>query len=194
MPRDGSEARSKILECAEELVRNKGANVLTVDGVAKAAGSAKGLVHYHFKTKKGLLSAVSERLSESRADHWSHAFEAESPSQAVHQSWKLLTEESNNGTLRGWLTLFGTKELLADQSINNASRRFSKSVGTALVRMLDEGMGLSPTVRAEEVGRLMVAIIDGIGLQLLGGGDPDALEGAYAAAWLGLLSLTEPTS
>jgi AcrR family transcriptional regulator len=92
VPRDGGEARAKILECAEELVRRKGANAVTVEAVAKAAGSAKGLVHYHFKTKKGLLSAVAGRLSQSRIESWSAAFESESPNQAIDQSWKLLAE------------------------------------------------------------------------------------------------------
>lgn len=194
MPRDGGEARAKILECAEELVRRKGANAVTVEAVAKAAGSAKGLVHYHFKTKKGLLSAVAGRLSQSRIERWSAAFESESPNQAIDRSWKLLAEESGNGTLRGWLTLLGAKESLADQATNNALKQFGKSVGNALLRMLEEDMGLRPTVPADEVGDLLVAVIDGIGVQLLGGADADELHGAYAAAWLGLLSLTEPIS
>lgn len=194
MSRDGVEARAKILESAEELVRKKGANAVTVEGVAKAAGSAKGLVHYHFKTKMGLLSAVAGRLSESRIQSWSAAFESESPNQAIDQSWKLLAEESDNGTLRAWLTLLGTKESLADQATNNAIKQFRESVGNALLRMLEEDMGLRSTVPAGEVGHLMVAVIDGIGVQLLGGADPEELQGAYAAAWLGLLSLTEPVS
>ncbi|MEJ2236828.1 MAG: TetR/AcrR family transcriptional regulator [Gemmatimonadales bacterium] len=194
MPRDGGEARAKILECAEELVRRKGANAVTVEAVAKAAGSAKGLVHYHFKTKKGLLSAVASRLSQYRIENWSAAFESESPNQAIDQSWKLLAEESGNGTLRGWLTLLGTKESLTDQVTNKALTQFRESVGNALLRMLEEDMGLRPTVPADEVGHLMVAVIDGIGVQLLGGTDPEELQGAYAAAWLGLLSLTEPRS
>jgi len=194
VPRDGSEARARILGCAEELVRKQGAHSVTVEGVAKAAASAKGLVHYHFKTKKGLLSAVEEKLSKSRIENWSAAFDSESPRQAIDQSWRLLTEESRNGTLRGWLTLLGSKESLADQSANNALREFSQSVGSLLLRMLEDDMGLRPTVTADEVGHLLVAVIDGIGLQLLAGTEADELQGAYAAAWLGLLSLTEPVS
>jgi AcrR family transcriptional regulator len=194
MARDGVEARAKILKCAEELVRKKGANVVTVEGVAKAAGSAKGLVHYHFKTKKGLLTAVTEHLTKSRIEHWSAAFEAESPGEAIDRSWALLTEESRDGTLKGWLTLLGARESLIDQSANNVLREFRNSVGTALLRLLEEDMGLRPTVSPTEVGSLMVAVIDGMGLQLLGGADTEELQGAYAAAWLGLLSLTEPKS
>jgi AcrR family transcriptional regulator len=194
MPRDGSEARAKILECAVELVRKKGAHSVTVEAVAKAAESAKGLVHYHFKTKKGLLSAVAHELSQSRIQNWSAAFDSKSPTQAIDRSWRLLTKESANGTLRAWLTLVGSRESLADQSTNQALREFSESVGSMLLRMLEDDMGLRPTVPADEIGHLMVAVIDGIGLQLLGGAETDSLQGSYAAAWLGLLSLTEPIS
>jgi hypothetical protein len=47
------------------------------------------------------------------------------------------------------------------------------------------------TVPDVEIGWLLGAVVDGMGLRLTGGGDRAQLEGAYAAAWLGVLSLTE---
>jgi TetR/AcrR family acrAB operon transcriptional repressor len=58
------EARQRILDSALQLVRENGAEAMSIEAVAAAAGSAKGLVHYHFKTKQGLLSAVAEKLAE----------------------------------------------------------------------------------------------------------------------------------
>ena len=196
MPRkpDSEASKDAILLAGVSLLKSGTSPRVSVDAVAKGAGVAKGLVHYHFKTKMGLLSAVAEKLSRSRIENWSAAFDSDSPRQAIDRSWRLLTEESGNGTLRGWLTLLGSKESLADQSTNNALREFSQSVGSLLLRMLEDDMGLRPTVAPDEVGHLMVAVIDGIGLQLLAGTEADELQGAYAAAWLGLLSLTQPVS
>jgi AcrR family transcriptional regulator len=186
------QARETILGCAEALVRERGAGAVTVEAVAKAAGSAKGLVHYHFKTKAGLLSAVLERLAESRASEWTEALKAGAPKSAVERSWELLTEESASGVALAWHTLLQSRDLLADHVVKKVADDFRRTVGDCVVHLLDVEMDLSPTVPAEEVGWLMTAVIDGIGLQLIAGASEAELHGAYAAAWLGVLSLTSP--
>lgn len=188
------EARQKILECAEALVREKGADAMSIDAVAAAAGSAKGLVHYHFKTKQGLLSAVARRLAEFRTDRWKSAFAAPSAHDAVQQTWTLLTEESGDGTLRAWHTLFGTSDRLTDESVKHLHSEFAASLCTAFSRLLRDELGLTPTIPEVEIGILLETIIDGIGVQLTAGTDGGLLESVYAAAWLGVLSLTQPIS
>jgi len=186
------QARETILQSAEGLVRKHGAGAVTVEAVAKAAGSAKGLVHYHFKTKIGLLGAVLDRLSQTRIRAWLAALEPGAQQSAVERSWSLLTEESVGGTVLAWHTLIQSGEVFADHSVKSVVNEFSRSLGDALVRLLEEDMRLVPTVPNEEIGWLITAVIDGIGLQLLGGASEDELQGAYAAAWLGILSLTIP--
>jgi len=186
------EARQRILAEAITLTKTNGADSLSVESVAKAAGSAKGLVHYHFKTKQGLLSAVAEEIASERKQNWSSAFKAPSAESAVQQTWDLLTEESTNGTAKAWQTLVGSEGRLTDGLANNLRMDFSKTLCSSFFSLLRRELGLTATVTETEVGRLLEAVIEGMGFQLMGGVPQEELEGAYSAAWLGVLSLTRP--
>jgi AcrR family transcriptional regulator len=187
------EARARILDCAESLVREHGGDAVSVEAVAKAAGSAKGLVHYHFKTKQGLLSAVAERLAGERTKHWVEAFDAPAAHDAVQRTWALLTKESADGTVRAWQSLVGVEGILADGLANRLRGTFADVLCGTFNAMLREQLGLVPTIPDSEIGLLLEAVIDGMGFLLTGGTDAATLEGAYSAAWLGILSLTQPT-
>ena len=188
------EARQKILESAELLVREKGVDEVSIEGVAAAAGSAKGLVHYHFKTKQGLLSAVAERLAAARTEKWKTAFAAPSAPEAVSQTWSLLTSESVDGTLRAWQTLVGGSDRLTDGLVKDLRSEFAGNLCAAFTRLLRDELGLAPTIPDAEIGTLLETVIDGMGVQLTAGTDETLLEGVYSAAWLGVLSLTRPIS
>jgi hypothetical protein len=77
------------------------------------------------------------------------------------------------------------------QAVNNSSSQFRSRI-TEATRHLLARAGLETTIPAQQLGWLLAAVIQGMGFQIAAGGDPDVLENAYAAAWLGLLSLTEP--
>jgi len=184
------QARERILEKAEELVKQKGSAPVTIEQVARSAGVAKGLVHYHFKTKQGLMKAVAYRIAAARERNWTEAFDADTPTAALECTWSLLTHESESGAIRAWNSLLSNEDLLTDQTARSLYGEFSDALGGALIRMLQDKMDLAPTVPASEIGWLLGAIVNGMGLQLLGGANRAELEGAYAAAWLGILNLT----
>ena len=186
------QARLKILESAVRLTRESGATSLTVEDTAKGAGVAKGLVHYHFKTKLGLLRAVLSDIAARRCEDWSTALQAPDATAAVRRSWSLLTEESANGTLRAWHSLMGLDELLTEGIARDAAAQFSSALSTGIGRMMDDRLGIVPRVPACEIGWLLSAVTNGIGLQLMVRAAGEELEGAYAAAWLGILSLADP--
>lgn len=185
-------ARIAILEHAEALVKRHGADSVSVEAVAAAAGAAKGLVHYHFKTKKGLMGAVAERLAENRTENWRAAFDAPSAQEAVNSTWTLLTDESTTGVTRAWHSLLGSPEKLPDGLAKKLSQRFADCLCDAFATLLRDKLGMAATVPAEEIGYLFDAIVSGIGQQLMSGVEDVALEGAFAAGWLGMLSLTQP--
>ena len=190
MSSNRGKARETILQSAEALVKKHGAAAVTVEAVAKAAGTAKGLIHYHFKTKQGLLSAVADRLCDSRTTEWTKALRPGAPASAAERSWQLLTSESATGVVLAWQTLLSVEADHPDQRAKEHIGKFSRGLGAALARLLRQDMGLVPTIPIGEIGWLMAAVIDGVGLQLLSGAAPDELHGAYAASWLGILSLT----
>jgi len=159
--------------------------------VAKAAETAKGLVHYHFKTKRALMEAVADRLAAGRQAAWKAALEDDQSEGAVAASWTLLTQESATGVSRAWLSLIGPGSPVPDQEVKKMVESFNWSLGQAAARMLDRELDLRPSIPIEELGPLLGAIVDGMSVRLSSGGDPDVLGGAYAAAWLGILSLSK---
>ena len=150
------ESREVILQAAAELLRDRGAGKVTVASVAEAAGCAKGLVHYHFKTKQNLWDAVAEHVAASRWATWEAAFQAPSASKVVANTWTLLVD--------------------------------GDGVATVAERFLDD-LGVTLRVPNSEVTALLTSVIAGTGLQMLNEGASGELENAYAAAWLGMLSL-----
>lgn len=190
MPGKRATSRESIVEAATKLVKRVGAGSLTIDRVAKAAGCAKGLVHYHLKTKQALLEAVAHQIAAEREANWLEAFGATTPKQAVRHSWELLTRESADGTIRGWVSLLGSAPLLADRTVSKVAAGFSVALSRGALQVVSRA-GRSIAVRPAEIGWLLAAVVDGIALQLSSGADLSDLEGAYAAAWLGILSLGE---
>jgi AcrR family transcriptional regulator len=188
------EARERILENAEALLKHQGVESMSIEAVAAAAGSAKGLVHYHFKTKQGLMSAVAERLTANRKLRWEAAFKAPSAQEAILQTWSLLTEESGDGTVQAWQSLVGVGGRLTDGTAKTLRDEYSRCLCDSLTSMLRDELGLTPTIPTSEIGSLLEAVIHGMGFQLTSGTEEDELEGAYSAAWLSILSLTQPST
>ena len=53
----------RIVEASERVLIEQGLEGWTVEGVAREAGCAKGLVHYHHRTKGALLIATPSPVS-----------------------------------------------------------------------------------------------------------------------------------
>ena len=185
---DADESKELLLETALTLLKDRGATKVTVAAVAEAAGCAKGLVHYHFKTKQKLWESVAEHLAETRASKWTAALGAATVSQAVSQSWELLVEESGNGTTLAWISLSGPGSPLPDQSVKAMVRGFGDAINKALTDLL-RGLSVDLRVPIDEITALLTSVIAGVGLHLLQERPEEPLENAYAAAWLGILSL-----
>jgi AcrR family transcriptional regulator len=189
MVRNAERARAAILEATLRLLRQSGG--LTVDQVAGAAGCAKGLVHYHFHTRGQLLAAAASRLAESRRRQWTEAFRVKTPGDAIRRSWDLLVSEGRDGTLKAWLALCAEQDEVTGQAVSSEIDAFSSTVAEATAALVRD-LGLTPTISVTELGLLLAGVVYGSGLQLEAGLPPARLQGAYEAAWLGVLSLTQP--
>ena len=185
------DARETILSAAIELLRERGGTNITTDQVATKAGCAKGLVHYHFKRKDQLLAAAAERLWQERTDAWTGALASKGPKDAIQRAWRILVGESANGTAASCATLGMRSEKLVVQSVSDGRASFSRQIAAALQQLLAH-LSLEPSVPVTELGALLVATVEGIGLQLGSGAPAEELEPAWSAFWAGLLSLTRP--
>jgi AcrR family transcriptional regulator len=190
MPRDPERARAAILDAAERLLRR--GNGQTIDQVAREARRAKGLVHYHFHTKGALLAAVAVRISERRRQAWAAAFDAPTPDAAIQGSWLLLLREHRAGELRAWIALCAEPDAATGRAVSKETESFAAEITLATGGLL-ASLGLQPTVPVVEIGRYLAAVVQGMAFQLAAGGAADEVQGAYAAAWLGALSLTRPS-
>lgn len=191
--RPSSDVRDRILGSVDEQLRKVGAGSLTIDQVAREVGCAKGLVNYHFKTKSLLLSAAAERLFAERNSRWTEALSSISADEAIRRSWMLITSETSSGFWKAEASLAAITDNLTVQTVNKATDDFAATLGKAVARILS-GMHLSPSVSQDELGHLLGAGIYGLGMQLLRGLHPRHVEGAYAALWLAILSLTSQTA
>jgi TetR/AcrR family transcriptional repressor of bet genes len=188
---DSEHSRETIVSAATSLVKRSGADDVTVADVATEVGCAKGLVHYHFKSKQRLWEAVAIDLAEGRRAQWTGALEGRTPREAIDATWNLLVDESANGVVLAWTTLFGPGRHLPEHQVSEAHRGFSRTLGGAARQMLERS-GERVRIPESELGLLLGAVVTGMGFELLGGADQGGLEGSYAAAWLGILSFAEP--
>jgi AcrR family transcriptional regulator len=179
------------LDAAEAVLRKHGAPALTMGAVATGAECAKGLVTYHFQTKTKLLVESVLRLAAARESVWIQAFDTPNPQDAIDRTWEVLKQEAESGALKAWTSLLAIGDDEVDQAVNKSSSQFRSRITEATGDLLARA-GLETTIPAQQLGWLLSAVIQGMELQVAGGGELVVLENAYAAAWLGLLSLTEP--
>ncbi len=182
-------ARKAILEAAVAATVERRGGPITTELVATRARCAKGLVHYHFTNKEGLLAEVAARLWAERAEAWRTALAVDDATQAISAAWTLLQAEAFDGRApaSAWLGMSNNK--LVVQSVNNGRTSFADALTVALEKLLKR-MRLQATVPVAELAALLAATAEGLGLRMAGGAKSGDLEPAWAAFWVGLLSLT----
>ena len=73
------DARTRILDAAEAIVRRGGVAALTLEAAAREAGVSKGGLLYHFGSKEALLSGLLNRLAEFVAADFEAGVSAQAP-------------------------------------------------------------------------------------------------------------------
>lgn len=188
---DAEGAKARILEAATRVLMADPGTAATIDQIAAAAGCAKGLVHYHFKTKDALFGEVANRLWADRARAWREALSRREARDALDAAWKLLRAESADGRLAASASLGLTRSIAAGRSVREGRAGLVRALTDGLVHLF-EHMERSAAVPPSEIAALLAALIDGLGLQLASGEKPEQLEPAWAAFWAAVLSLTQP--
>ncbi len=97
--RSAEQARARIVEASRGLLLETGLDGWTVDGVARRAGCAKGLVHYHFGTKGALLSATAEQLASARWKRIGAGLQLRGPA-AIDALWDSVLAAVRSGETR----------------------------------------------------------------------------------------------
>ena len=103
----------------------------------------------------------------------------------------MIAQEVESSTLRAWSSLLTLSDSAVDQAVSKASARFRDQITTATRDLLARA-NCESTLPVDRLGWLLTAVVDGMSFQLAAGADAEVLADAYAAAWLGVLSLTSP--
>src|SRR2546422_10781849 len=105
MPRDPTPARSAILAGALQTLRRDGLDGFSIAAVAHRAAVAKGLVLYHFGSRRQLLARCGSAIADERARRLAAAQAGGSGAAAADARWEELPSQGSDGTARAWLAL-----------------------------------------------------------------------------------------
>lgn len=170
----------RIVDAAMEVLIKKGLDRWTIDAVAREAGCAKGLVHYHHGTKARLLAQVAARLSRRRFQQRRAALERPG-AQGLDDLWEVLGDDVASGTTAAWASLLGYS--LARQATGLAP---SSEELRALADTIEKSLALPPLATTQALA--LLAALDGFEIALLSQAEPDTVHDAYHRFWLALIS------
>ena len=171
--------REAILAAARRLLTRDGLERWSTERVARDAGVAKGLVHYHFRGRAALLGAVAAALVRHRMERRTHALDG-SGTEALDDLWRELVREAASGECRASLSL----SALPDRAIRTAlepEREALQRFGAAV------GRALSVDPLSADDARATLAILDGLAAALFAGAPDGALRNGFDRWWLALL-------
>lgn len=164
MPKDSAPTRTAILAAAVHTLKRAGLEGFTVEGVARRAGVAKGLVLYHYASRSRLLRSAAAQVATERAGGLARALAGDDGgkggSAGLDACWEELRRQTEDGTTRAWMGL----------------------CAAGLIERTDHG-GFEATARA--------ALLDGCAAALAAGAPVADVRDAYHALWLALLDLGE---
>jgi AcrR family transcriptional regulator len=172
--------RERIVAAAKSILVRDGLTGWTVDAVAREAGCAKGLIHYHHQSKSSLLARLAASLRADRVGRRLEAFDRlGAPS--LDALWMVLQGEAASGEAAAWLALVA----LADPLV-----RAELPPRSAELQALAESVGAALDLPRVSLGtiRIALAAMDGIQVPLLLGEAPEAVREAYDRIWLAALA------
>lgn len=161
----------QILDASVDLLALGGLSGWTVEGVATRARCAKGLVLYHYRTKRLLLEATADSLAARAASERLRAAKGDEAT-VLDRLWTALVEEVESGRFPGRIGLLAIG--------------LPGSLHQGLRDQLANSLGIEPASLGSE--KAIEAVLDGLSLQLLAGAGADQVRDCYDRLWLGLIA------
>ena len=173
------EKRARILDAARTLLTRGGLDEWSTERVAREAGCAKGLVHYHFKGRTALMTEVARLLVQGAAEKRAAALDG-TGTVALDRLWKELEREESSGELAARLSLLGSGDKAVRTALEPTAEQLM-SLGAAIADALT-----LPAVTSAET-RATWAMLDGLGAAMIIGSPRGALHEGFDRWWLTLL-------
>jgi len=171
----GQSTRALLLTAAADLLREEGYAATSTRAVADRAGVRLSLVHYHFGSKRGLLLAVHEDLTERLLDRQRAMF---SDDRSFAEQWRTacdyLREDIRSGYVRILWELWAAG--LADPELAErwrATQRGWRELIEARLERLQTERGIELPMRPRALAALIGSLFEGAETEILAGVSED---------------------
>jgi AcrR family transcriptional regulator len=181
------EARTTdIVEAAERTFAQKGFARATMQEIATEAGLSAGAIYRYFPSKEAIVHAMSEE-SVKRREALVAQIRAEGGDtfeilgKLADVFFGKLRDPECRGSCSLEMELFA--EAARNEQVREAMNRGFNSLLAPFIDIVREGQrrgDIAPDVDAESVGRIMIALHDGLAIQLSAGQDVDVEAYVYA--------------
>ena len=177
--------RLQLIEATIDSLAKRGYAETTMADVADGAGLSRGIVNFHFESKEKLLVATLQHMSEEYAAHWRGALERAGPDPAKRMAAVVAADFDRavctRRKLAAWCAFWGeAKSRPTYQALCGSRDDAYQNTMIELCRSLarDGGYGFDPV----KVALGLSAMLEGLWLRLMMGGDDISREKAHEAA------------
>ena len=198
-----SDAKSRLLEAAMDLVWTRSYGAVTVDDICETAGVKKGSFYYFFRSKDELVAAAMDAKWEEVRPAYDRIFSASRPAldrlrEAFDYAYEKQKElRDKHGCVLGCpFSSVGTELIAADKTLRDAVQRMIRGkqryYESALRDLQSEGLlqpGQDPAVLAKQA----YSYFEGVLAQARISDDLDMVRGVYDGV-LKLLGIRQPVS
>jgi AcrR family transcriptional regulator len=185
---DDSETRDRLLNAAEQLMREEGYAAVTTRRIGKKAGVHPQLVHYYFSGIDNLFLELWRRFTQHYLGRQAQAFVAANP---VRTIWEHDVDPRDASLAAELMALARHRKALGDE-IASTVEQFRAMQASALARAMDDGLSEifgSPEVLAlSMVGLARILVVE----EELGISAGHAGARAAIARWLDRLEAKSP--
>jgi AcrR family transcriptional regulator len=177
--------RLQLIEATIDSLAKRGYSETTMADVADGAGLSRGIVNFHFESKEKLLVATLQHMSEEYAAHWRNALQKAGPDPA-EQLWALVAADFDRAVctrrkLAAWCAFWGEAKSRPTYQTLCGSRdaAYQKTfVDICAALAAEAAYRFDPPATA--LG--LCALLEGLWLRLMMGGDDISREKAHAAS------------
>jgi AcrR family transcriptional regulator len=169
-PHVEEERRQQILEATWHVIAVSGFRGLRLSDVAKRAGVSSGMIHYYFDTKDDLVKAAFERYYEHSTQRRQWLMETDQGPlellKAIVESYLPIEDE----TLEGWHVWSELwVEGLQEPDLRELNEDFYGQWRRLVAGIIRDGQnaGLIRDGSAVELANMLIAMIDGLAIQVL---------------------------
>jgi AcrR family transcriptional regulator len=187
--------KDTIAAAAEAVLAEIGIGRLTVGLVARRARVSTALVHYHYRTKAGLVGAVAERLAASRTERRLGALEGGSGVATLDALWAAVAIGAGAGGERACLdlALAARDERAAGGARGGVRAALSRAREREIAGMMERlprllaALGARPRIPADDLAAAVCTFVDGVGAALASGAGAEEIRVSFDAFWLALV-------